>query len=117
MDQNIHTWFDDIDNVTFFRTLQNEMNFKENEGMAMTGKQNNIFEGLSFVVTGKLEHFTRGSINTFIVNLGGTVGSSVTKKTDYLVCGEKAGSKLEKAKNLGIPILAEKEFLEMSQAH
>lgn len=63
--------------------------------------------------TGKLEHFTRDGINDKILELGAKPGSSVTKKTDYLICGEKAGSKLAKAQSLGIPILTEAEFLEM----
>lgn len=64
-------------------------------------------------ITGKLEHFTRDGINDKILELGAKPGSSVTKKTDYLICGEKAGSKLAKAQSLGIPILTEAEFLEM----
>lgn len=59
------------------------------------------------------EHFTRDGINDKILELGAKPGSSVTKKTDYLICGEKAGSKLAKAQSLGIPILTEAEFLEM----
>ena len=68
---------------------------------------------ISFVATGKLAHFTRDEINSKIIELGAKAGSSVTKKTDYLICGEKAGSKLTKAQALGIKILSEDEFLEM----
>lgn len=73
----------------------------------------NKFTGCTIVATGKLEHFTRDGINDKILELGAKPGSSVTKKTDYLICGEKAGSKLAKAQSLGIPILTEAEFLEM----
>lgn len=72
--------------------------------------------GCTIVATGKLEHFTRDGINDKILELGAKPGSSVTKKTDYLICGEKAGSKLAKAQSLGIPILTEAEFLGMIHA-
>lgn len=70
----------------------------------------------TIVATGKLEHFTRDGINSKIAELGAIAGSSVTQKTDYLICGEKAGSKLTKAQQLGIPILTEQQFLEMLSA-
>ena len=76
----------------------------------------NPFMGCTVVTTGKLAHFTRDGINTKILELGGKPGSSVTKKTDYLICGEKAGSKLAKAEQLGVKILTEQEFLEMLSA-
>ena len=72
-----------------------------------------VIAGCTIIATGKLEHFTRDSINDKILELGAKPGSSVTKKTDYLICGEKAGSKLAKAQSLSIPILTEAEFLEM----
>ncbi|HBA47027.1 MAG TPA: hypothetical protein DCZ91_04365, partial [Lachnospiraceae bacterium] len=62
---------------------------------------------------GTLENFTREGINAKIFSLGATPGSSVTKKTDYLICGQKAGSKLAKAQQLGIPVLTEQEFMDM----
>ena len=78
------------------------------------GKENtNTFSGCTVVATGKLANFTRSSINSKIVSLGATAGSSVTRRTDYLICGEKPGSKLAKAKELGIPVLTEQEFLGM----
>lgn len=57
--------------------------------------------GMTIVVTGKVEPYTRDQINAFIVLKGGIAGSSVTSKTDCLVWGEKAGNKLQKAKELG----------------
>lgn len=79
----------------------------------MAGRKENPFNGCVVVATGKLMNFTRDEINSKILELGGTPGSSVTKKTNYLICGEKAGSKLQKAQQLGIPVLSEEEFLEM----
>ena len=75
--------------------------------------ENNPFAGCTVVATGKLAHFTRDGINSRITSLGATAGSSVTRKTDYLICGEKPGSKLAKAKELGIPVLTEQQFLDM----
>lgn len=76
----------------------------------------NPFTGCTIVATGKLENFTRDGINSKIISLGATAGSSVTRKTNYLICGEKPGSKLVKARELGIPVLTEQEFLEMISA-
>ncbi len=69
--------------------------------------------GHEFVVTGKLEAFTRPEAEARIKELGGSVGSSVTKKTTYLVVGADPGSKLDKARSLGIKLLTEEEFLKL----
>ena len=66
--------------------------------------------GLTIVVTGRLEHHSRAQIEQRIKDLGGVVGDSVSKKTDYLVAGGDAGSKLAKAQKLGTPILDEAGF-------
>ena len=68
---------------------------------------------MSFVVTGTLRHFGRREITELIEQHGGRVTSSVSKKTDCLVAGENAGSKLQKAAQLGIRILTEEEFLQL----
>lgn len=68
------------------------------------------FAGKTFVVTGKLEKYTRDEIHSLVEKHGGRASSSVSKKTDYLVAGEKAGSKLEKAQKLGVEVLSEVEF-------
>lgn len=68
---------------------------------------------MSFVVTGTLRHFGRREITELIEQHGGRVTSSVSKKTDCLVAGEKAGSKLQKAEQLGVRILTEEEFLQL----
>lgn len=72
-----------------------------------------IFTGKTIVPTGTLVNFTRDSIKTKIEELGAKCGSSVSKKTDFVLAGEKAGSKLTKAQELGIRVLTEDEFLSM----
>lgn len=76
----------------------------------------NPFTGRNIVVMGKLNHFTRDSINARIESLGAKAGSAVSKATDYLVAGDKAGSKLGKAQSLGIPVLSEQQFLQMAES-
>lgn len=66
--------------------------------------------GLTIVATGSLSTFTRDGIKEAIVAAGGKAASSVSKKTDYVVAGENAGSKLEKAESLGVPVLDEDGF-------
>ena len=71
----------------------------------------NPVSGKTFVVTGTLEGFERKEIEATIKQLGGKATGSVSKKTDFLIAGEKAGSKLDKAKKLGVPVLTEAEFV------
>ncbi|PJC41032.1 MAG: NAD-dependent DNA ligase LigA, partial [Parcubacteria group bacterium CG_4_9_14_0_2_um_filter_41_8] len=68
-------------------------------------------EGKTFVLTGTLDNLTRDEAKQKIRLLGGDVSSSVSKQTNYLVAGESAGSKLEKAEKLNVKIIDEKEFL------
>jgi DNA ligase (NAD+) len=72
-----------------------------------------VLEGKTFVVTGTLQKFSREEIEELITRHGGHAASSVSKNTDYLVAGEKAGSKLTKAKELGVPVLTESQFESM----
>lgn len=72
-------------------------------------------QGKTLVVTGTLKQFTRDEIQALITRHGGRAASSVSKNTDYLVAGENAGSKLDKASALGVPVLTEEEFQALIQ--
>ena len=69
--------------------------------------------GKIFVLTGGLEKLTRDNAKANIRELGGSVSSSVSKNTDFVVAGSEPGSKFEKAKKLGVKVISEKEFLEL----
>jgi DNA ligase (NAD+) len=71
------------------------------------------FSGKTFVLTGKLDNYTRDEAAKLIEDRGGRVSSSMSKKTDYVVAGEDAGSKLTKAESLGVSVLGESDFKEM----
>ncbi|MBV9121913.1 MAG: NAD-dependent DNA ligase LigA [Planctomycetes bacterium] len=72
-----------------------------------------LLQGKTLVVTGTLSHFDREEIEGLIKKLGGKAAGSVSKKTDYVIAGTKAGSKLDKARELGVPVLTEEEFEKM----
>lgn len=112
---NIHEWFFDEENLYVWEELQKMLHIEkrtaaENTGMAWE----NPFVGKTVVVTGKVEPYTRSGINEKIESLGAHAAGSVSKKTDYLVCGENAGSKLEKARTLGITVLTPVQFFRMA---
>lgn len=91
--------------------LASEMKFVRHKKLEA---RENLFSGKTLCVTGKLNHFTRDSINTKIVELGAKAAGSVSAKTDYLITNEASGSsKYKKAVELGVPIITEQEFLEM----
>lgn len=78
--------------------------------------ESNKFEGMTFVLTGTLSRYTRSEAAAMIESNGGKVSSAVSKKTTYVVAGEEAGSKLDKANALGIPVLTESEFEQLLQS-
>lgn len=75
-----------------------------------------VFANKTLVVTGTLEHYSRDEIERVIEKLGGKASGSISKKTDYLVAGQAAGSKLQKAEQLGVKILTEAEFRELAES-
>lgn len=105
--------------VNYFRSEENSklINDLSELGLNMVYRSNVVvkkeFEGKTFVLTGKLEIYKRDEAKVIIDSNGGKVSSSVSKKTDYVVAGSDAGSKLTKANSLGVKVLTEKEFKDL----
>jgi len=78
-------------------------------------QQKGELEGKTIVVTGTLENFTRQQIEQAIRQAGAKPSGSVSKKTDYVLAGENPGSKLDKARELGVEVIDEKQFLKMTE--
>ena len=78
-------------------------------------RESNILEGKTLVLTGTLPTLKRSEAKALIESHGGKVSGSVSKKTDYVVAGEEAGSKLDKANALGVTVLSEEELVEMTK--
>ena len=108
---NIYTWYADKEEEALWRPLLEKIEFIK-ENLTMSIKITPLY-GKTVVATGKLENYTRDGIQSKLLELGAKPANSVTKKTDYLIVGEKAGSKLTKARQLGIPTLSEQDFEEL----
>jgi len=103
--------------------LSNEINIKFINDLISIGmnpqyevqkiEDDNIFNGKTIVLTGKLVELTRNEAKEYLEKLGAKVTGSVTTKTDLVLAGEKAGSKLVKAEQLGIKVISEEEFISM----
>ncbi len=101
---SIRDFFANPDNLALIKRLQDDA------GLTMTGEKRvrtTKLEGLTFVLTGTLPTLTREAAKEMIESAGGRVSGSVSKKTSYVVAGEEAGSKLDKAQSLGVTILDE----------
>jgi DNA ligase (NAD+) len=107
--QSIREFFEEPKNVALVERLRKAgLQFageKKQRGTALAGK--------TFVLTGTLERHTRDEAKKLIEDAGGKVAGSVSKKTDYVVAGAEAGSKLDKAKELGVAVIGEKEMEEL----
>ncbi len=108
--QNIYDFFKDEKNIELINRFKAsgvncEAQKQKNTGSALSGKK--------IVVTGKLDGYSRDEIVEMIENNGGSAASSVSKKTDFVIAGEDAGSKLTKAQELGILVVSLEEFLQM----
>lgn len=109
---SIVEFFQEPQNIAFIEKLRAAgINFEDTEEEAVGG----VFDGKTVVLTGSLENYTRAEASAIIERLGGKTSSSVSKKTDYVLAGAEAGSKLDKALSLGVPVLSEAEFDVMIQ--
>ena len=110
--ESVYEWFRDERNVELVQRLKAAGVTTETDA-ASTAMLDERFVGKTFVLTGKLENYTRDEAARLIEDRGGRVSSSVSKKTDYVVAGSDAGSKLIKAEALGIPVLDEDAYSQM----
>lgn len=104
--------------VSFFRNPRNieTINRMISAGVSPIEEERRVggrFSGMTFVFTGALARFTREEAKRLVENEGGHAAGSVSRKTDFVVAGTEAGSKLDKARGLGVKILSEEEFLSM----
>lgn len=113
MNDSIYAWYCDEQTEALWRPALKHIQFivKEKEQHIMNN--NSVFQGKKIVATGKLQGYTRTEIQDKILSLGAIPQSAVSRTTDYLIMGEKAGSKLTKAQQLGVPVLTEEEFERM----
>jgi DNA ligase (NAD+) len=107
---NIVKWFSASENAEIIEKLR-AAGLKLSEENANSGEK--PYAGKTFVLTGTLQNFTRDEAKAIIERLGGKASGSVSKKTDYVIAGEAAGSKLQKANDLGVTVLTEDEFAKM----
>jgi len=108
MAESIYNWFNLKQNQKFIGDL-----LKAGVEILTPEKIDRKLAGQTFVLTGALETMTRSQVVERIRSLGGSISESVSKMTDYLIAGDNPGSKLEKAKELNVKIIGEKEFLGM----
>ncbi len=110
MNTEIHRWFDNKNNRTELDELLKIITVKKYEKKEID--ENNIFFGKTVVITGKFSTKSRDELSEIMVNLGAKVTGSVSSKTDFVLCGEDAGSKLQKAQKLGVTVLTEEQLKE-----
>jgi DNA ligase (NAD+) len=106
----IHDWFREKENRKLVAELKKHIKIESEKA---SGKQNLPLAGATFVLTGGMESMSRDEAKEKIRALGGDVSSSVSKKTSYVVAGDEAGSKLDRARELGVAVLSEREFLKL----
>ncbi|MBO5746836.1 MAG: NAD-dependent DNA ligase LigA [Clostridia bacterium] len=108
MNDEIGRWFSSSENISEFIKIAELLEFEE-EG-AVAADTDNMFFGKTVVITGTFQKYTRDELTEKLQSFGAKVTGSVSKKTDYVLCGENAGSKLAKAKTLGVTVILEDEL-------
>ena len=111
--ESARDWFDDEGNIALCERLRDFGVRTEIAGGGVGAESDEAFAGKQFVLTGRLETLTRDEARALIEARGGRVTSTVSKKTDYVVAGEEAGSKLDKARALGLKVIDEAELKTM----
>jgi DNA ligase (NAD+) len=104
---SIIKYFENPENIELINNLKR---YGVNFALTTDNNTQNILEGKTFLATGSLKKYKRNEIKDIIENNGGKYLSAVSKNLNYLIAGEKAGSKLKKAEELGITILSEEDF-------
>jgi len=112
---SVHEWFQSSRNRRLIKRL-GDAGVKMNTASAGGEQTPRVFEGKTFVLTGTLPAMKRDDAKSYIEARGGRVSGSVSKKTDFVVAGEEAGSKLDKAQELGVKVIDEAELLNLSQS-
>jgi DNA ligase (NAD+) len=107
--ESLAEWFNDKNNLKLLEKMEERGVVLEIPNQANATKDHKL-SGKTFVLTGELTSFTRDEAKDMIRKRGGDISSSVSKKTDYVVAGENPGSKYDKAQELGVKIIGEKEF-------
>ena len=107
--RRVKEFFDEADNLKILEELK-DMGLTTEEEKKVVEETDSPVAGKSFVLTGKLEKYSRDAASKLIMERGGIVKSAVTKNTDYVIAGDKAGYKLSRAFELGIKILSEDDF-------
>jgi DNA ligase (NAD+) len=110
--ESIYQYFQNSKNQEILEKLEQAgVNMENREPVSSGG----MLEGKTFVITGTLPSFSRAEAQEWIERNGGKVSGSVSKKTNYLLAGEAAGSKLTKAQELGVAVISEQELREMTR--
>ena len=105
---NIYNFFQSKRNIGIINKIT-----KAGLNLILDKSNNNLFSGQTYVITGKLKNFSRQELEERIINNGGYVSSSVSKKTYALIVGSDPGSKLDKAKKLEVKIMTEEKFIKL----
>ncbi len=110
--ESVFNWFKNSDNQNLVKNLLEQIEITgENFSKNQSKNQSGFFAGKTVVLTGSLSQMTRDQIKEKLRQAGANISSSVSAKTNFIIAGESAGSKLEKAKDLGVQILSEEEFI------